>query len=103
TLTFISNATLYVAGISLLGFFLFSIRPVVQSWMMDLVPPRFSGSATSLMFGTQAILGALAPILGGLVADRYGLVAVFYCLAGIMLFANALVLFIPKRTIAVRI
>ncbi|MPY76545.1 MAG: MFS transporter [Alphaproteobacteria bacterium] len=103
TLTFISDVTLYVAGISLLGFFLFSIRPVVQSWMMDLVPPRFSGSATSLMFGTQAILGALAPILGGLVADRYGLVAVFYCLAGIMLFANALVLFIPKRTIAVRI
>lgn len=103
TLTFISNATLYVAGISLLGFFLFSIRPVVQSWMMDLVPPRFSGSATSLMFGTQAILGAMAPILGGLVADRYGLIAVFYCLAGIMLFANALVLLIPKRAAAVRI
>lgn len=103
TLTFISNATLYVAGISLLGFFLFSIRPVVQSWMMDLVPPRFSGSATSLMFGTQAILGAMAPILGGLVADRYGLIAVFYCLAGIMLFANALVLLIPRRAAAVRI
>ena len=33
----------------------------------------------------------------GLVADRYGLVAVFYCLAGIMLFANVLVVLIPKR------
>jgi sugar phosphate permease len=80
-------------GISLLGFFLFSIRPVVQSWMMDLVPSRFAGSATSLMFGTQAILGALAPILGRLIADSYGLVTVFYCLA-IMLFANILVLMI---------
>jgi predicted MFS family arabinose efflux permease len=97
-LTFIGDPTVYVAGISLLGFFLFSIRPVVQSWMMDMVPPRFAGSATSLMFGTQAILGALAPILGGLVADRYGLVAVFYCLAGVMLFANVLVVLIPKRT-----
>jgi predicted MFS family arabinose efflux permease len=96
-LTFVSNPTAYVVGISMLGFFLFSIRPVVQSWMMDMVPPRFAGSATSLMFGTQAILGALAPILGGLVADRYGLVAVFYCLAGIMLFANVLVVLIPKR------
>ena len=96
-MTFVSDPTVYVAGISLLGFFLFSIRPVVQSWMMDLVPRRFAGSATSLMFGTQAILGALAPILGGLVADRYGLVAVFYCLAGIMLFANVLVVLIPKR------
>lgn len=95
-LTFIGDATTYVAGISLLGFFLFSIRPVVQSWMMDLAPSRFAGSATSLMFGTQAILGALAPILGGLVADRYGLVVVFYCLAGVILFANALVVLIPK-------
>lgn len=95
-LTFVGNGTAYVAGISLLGFFLFSIRPVVQSWMMDLVPPRFTGSATSLMFGTQAILGALAPILGGLIADRYGLVNVFYFLAGLMLFANILVVMIPK-------
>jgi FSR family fosmidomycin resistance protein-like MFS transporter len=100
-LTFVGNGTAYVAGISLLGFFLFSIRPVVQSWMMDLVPPRFTGSATSLMFGTQAILGALAPILGGLIADRYGLVNVFYFLAGLMLFANILVVMIPKTAGAV--
>jgi predicted MFS family arabinose efflux permease len=98
-LTFIGDATVYVAGISLLGYFLFSIRPVVQSWMMDLVPPRFAGSATSLMFGTQSILGALSPILGGLIADRYGLVTVFYCLAGVILFANALVLLIPKPAV----
>lgn len=96
-LTFVGDATVYVIGISMLGFFLFSIRPVVQSWMMDLVPPRFTGSATSLMFGTQAILGALAPILGGLVADRFGLVTVFYCIAGLMLFANVLVVLIPKN------
>jgi len=95
-LTFVANPTAYVMGISLLGFFLFSIRPVVQSWMMDLVPPRFTGSATSLMFGTQAILGALAPIVGGLIADSYGLVSVFYFLAALMLFANVLVVMIPK-------
>lgn len=100
-LTFVGNGTAYVAGISLLGFFLFSIRPVVQSWMMDMVPPRFTGSATSLMFGTQAVLGALAPILGGLIADRYGLVNVFYFLAGLMLFANILVVMIPKNAAAV--
>jgi predicted MFS family arabinose efflux permease len=95
-LTFVGNATLYVMAISLLGFFLFSIRPVVQSWMMDMVPPGFTGSATSLMFGTQAILGALAPIIGGLIADTYGLIAVFYFLAALMLFANVLVVLIPK-------
>ncbi|MEM9681654.1 MAG: MFS transporter [Pseudomonadota bacterium] len=97
-LTFVDNATVYVAGISLLGFFLFSIRPVVQSWMMDMVAPGFAGSATSLMFGMQAILGAIAPIIGGLIADSYGLVTVFYFLAALMLFANLLVLFIPRKT-----
>ena len=96
-LTFVDNATVYVAGISLLGFFLFSIRPVVQSWMMDMVAPGFAGSATSLMFGMQAILGAIAPIIGGLIADSYGLVTVFYFLAALMLFANLLVLFIPRK------
>jgi len=96
-LTFVGDATIYVMGISLLGFFLFSIRPVVQSWMMDLVPPRFTGSATSLMFGTQAVLGALAPILGGLIADNFGLGRVFYFIAALMLFANILVVLIPKR------
>jgi predicted MFS family arabinose efflux permease len=95
-LTFVSDPTLYVMAISLLGFFLFSIRPVVQSWMMDMVPPGFTGSATSLMFGTQAILGALAPIVGGVIADTYGLVAVFYFLAALMLFANVLVVLIPR-------
>lgn len=100
-LTFVGDATLYVAGISVLGFFLFSIRPVVQSWMMDMVPPGFAGSATSLMFGTQAILGALSPVVGGLIADKFGLVNVFYYLAGLMLFANILVVMIPKAPKAV--
>ncbi len=96
-LTFIQDPTVYVACISLLGFFLFAIRPVVQSWMMDMVPGEFAGSATSLMFGVQSILGALSPIIGGIVADQYGLVVVFYMLAGIMLFANILVLFVPRE------
>jgi sugar phosphate permease len=96
-LTLVKDQTLYVGCISLLGFFLFAIRPVVQSWMMDLVPPSFAGSATSLMFGVQAVLGALTPLIGGVMADRYGLLAVFYMLTGIMLLANILALLVPRR------
>ena len=96
-LTFVDNPTVYVICVSVLGFFLFAVRPVVQSWMMDIVPRDFAGSATSLMFGVQSVLGALAPIVGGLIADSYGLLAVFYMLAGVMLFANVLVFFIPKE------
>jgi len=96
-LTLVNDQTLFVVCISLLGFFLFAIRPVVQSWMMDLVPPSFAGSATSMMFGVQSVLGALAPFIGGVIADRFGLLAVFYMLAGIMLLANLLALLVPKR------
>jgi len=97
SLTMVKDQTLYVGCISLLGFFLFAIRPVVQSWMMDLVPPSFAGSATSLMFGVQAILGAMTPLVGGVIADRYGLLVVFYVLAAVMLLANLLALLVPRR------
>ncbi len=95
-LTFVADPTVYVAGISLMGFFLFAIRPVIQSWMMDLVQPEFTGSATSVMFGVQSLLGACTPLLGGFVADSYGLVTVFYMLAGIMIFANVFVVMLPR-------
>ena len=79
----------------MLGFGLYAIRPVVHSWMMDLTPPAFSGSAVSLMFGVQGLMTTLLPTLGGFIADRYGLSAVFYLIAGLMLCANAMAVLLP--------
>ncbi len=95
-LTFLGGGPLYVAGVALLGFALFAVRPVVHSWMMDMTPPALGGSATSLMFGTQAALSTAAPLLGGLVAAAWGLPAVFYMLAAIMLMANLVAVFLPR-------
>ena len=97
TITLIQNDVALVATISVLGFALFAVRPVVHSWMMDLVPASLSGSATSLLFGTQALLSAAVPPIGGLIADAYGLSAVFYLLAGTMLVANFLVYLLPHQ------
>ncbi len=97
TITLIQNDVALVATISVLGFALFAVRPVVHSWMMDLVPASISGSATSLLFGTQALLSAAVPPIGGLIADAYGLSAVFYLLAGTMLVANFLVYLLPHQ------
>ena len=96
-ITLISNDVALVATISVLGFALFAVRPVIHSWMMDLVPASLSGSATSLLFGTQALLSATVPPIGGLIADAYGLSAVFYLLAGTMLVANFLVFLLPRQ------
>jgi sugar phosphate permease len=95
-ITLTQNDLFIVATVSLLGFALFAVRPVIHSWMMDLSPANIAGSATSILFGTQALLTTIMMPLGGLVADRYGLPVVFYCLAGTILLANLIVYWLPS-------
>lgn len=97
-LTMARNEILFIAGVSILGFALFAIRPVIHSWMMDLTPPEMAGSATSALFGAQSALSMLVPVLGGWIADQYGVGAVFYLLAAIMMIANALVVLLPRTS-----
>jgi MFS family permease len=96
-LTFVTTIPVFVAGVSLLGFFMYALRPVIHSWMMDMAPKELGASITSLVFGTQSALAALMPIVGGALGDRFGLVSVFYFLAGSVLVANVLTLFVPKE------
>lgn len=70
----------FIAMSSLLGFVMFAIRPVIHGWTLDLASDNVSGSAVSLLFGTQSAFTMLVPIVGGLIADQYGLNAVFYIL-----------------------
>ena len=96
-ITLIQKDIVLVAAVSILGFALFAVRPVIHSWMMDLVPANLSGSATSLLFGTQSLLSIAVPPIGGIIADKYGLSAVFYFLAATMLVANLLVYLLPRE------
>ena len=95
-LTFISDATVFVAAISILGFCMYAMRPVIHSWLMDRTPPALAATMTSAMFGTQSTLTAITPPIGGLIADAYGLHAVFYFLGACVLVANALALAVPR-------
>ncbi len=95
-LTLLGGGPVYVAGVALLGFALYAVRPVVHSWMMDLTPPALGGSATSLMFGAQSLLSAAAPVAGGVIAGTWGLTAVFYMLALLILLANLAAVLLPK-------
>lgn len=101
-LTFVTHAPLYIAGIALLGFFMYAVRPVIHSWMMDMSPPELGASITSLVFGTQSALTTLVPIAGGFLADRFGLASVFYFLAGVMLIANVLTFLVPREVTAAK-
>jgi MFS family permease len=95
-LTFIRDPMIYVACVSVLGFFMYATRPVVQSWQMDRSPPELLASMTGAMFMVQALMSAIAPVIGGILADRFGLLSVFYFLAASVLLANLLCLTMPK-------
>jgi len=72
------------------GVFVFAVRPVIQSWALDMTPPQLSGSMVSLQFGTQSAFAMTVPIGGGLIADRWGIEVVFYVLAGATAIAIAI-------------
>jgi len=99
-MAFSGGSPLFIALVALLGFFLYATRPVIQAWLLDATPANMGGSSIGVLFGAQAIGGALGPLLAGLVADRYGLLATFYFLAATIVVANLFVLWVPKTAYA---
>src|SRR3954471_10944368 len=90
------GSPLFIFLVAVLGFFLYATRPVIQAWMLDITPKNMGGSSIGVLFGAQAVGGALGPYFGGMIADRYGLLATFYFLAFTIVIANVLVIWVPK-------
>jgi MFS family permease len=103
TMTAVIIAAMVIAGrsnafvffIAFLGFFFFSIRAVLQAWLLDATPANMGGSSIGVLFAIQSFGSGLGPIVCGLIADRYGLLATFYFLVGTILVANMLIFFTP--------
>ncbi len=89
------GSPLFIGLVAILGFFLYATRPVIQAWLLDVTPRNMGGSSIGVLFGAQAVGGALGPLFGGMVADRYGLLATFYFLAATIVVANLLVFWTP--------
>ena len=85
----------FVTFVSVLGFFLFAVRAVLQAWLLDATPPAMGGSAIGLLFASQAFGQAVGPLAAGIVADHYGLMGAFYFLAATIVIANFLVFLTP--------
>jgi len=95
-LPFIGNSAIFIGGVSFLGFSLYAVRPVLQSWIMDMSEQRMHGSVTSLMFGVESSFSMVIPLAGGIIADLYGLEVTFFLLGGGVIIANLLLPFVPK-------
>jgi sugar phosphate permease len=85
----------FVFFIAFLGFFFFSIRAVLQAWLLDATPPNMGGSSIGVLFAIQSLGSSLGPLVCGLIADRYGLITTFYFLVGTIIVANLLIFFTP--------
>jgi len=96
-LTLSGSEPVFIAGIAVLGFVLFAVRPVVHGWMMDIAPPDMRGGAVSVLFGGQYLFSMATPVVGGMIADTWGLPAVFYALAATMLVANVVTFMLPSE------
>jgi MFS family permease len=95
-MAFAGNSPVFVALIAVLGFFLYATRPVIQAWLLETTPKSMGGSSIGVLFGAQAVGGALGPYLAGLGADRHGLSATFYFLALTIVIANLFVFWTPR-------
>ena len=95
----LENVYLFILMSSLAGCSLYSIRPVIHSWTMDISAGQTSGSAISMLFTAQAALTGLIPIIGGLTADIFGLKLVFVLLTLTSILALILSFLMPKKTI----
>jgi MFS family permease len=92
---FAGRSDAFVFFIAFLGFFFFSIRAVLQAWLLDATPANMGGSSIGVLFAIQAFGSGIGPIACGLIADRHGLLAAFYFLVGTIIVANMLIFFTP--------
>jgi MFS transporter, FSR family, fosmidomycin resistance protein len=88
---------LFVVFLGVVGFFLYSLRPVLFAWTMEIAPKELGGSAIGIQFTFQSALAAVAPLAGGWIADKWGLMATFYFLAATVLLSNLLVIFVKEQ------
>jgi sugar phosphate permease len=90
------GSSAFVFFVAFLGFFFFSIRAVLQAWLLDATPANMGGSSIGMLFAIQSFGSGLGPIVCGMIADRYGLIATFYFLVATIIVANMLIFFTPN-------
>jgi sugar phosphate permease len=92
------QSSTFVFFIAFLGFFFFSIRAVLQAWLLDATPANMGGSAIGVLFAIQALGSGIGPLVCGAIADSYGLLATFYFLVATIIVANMFIFFTPPPT-----
>ncbi|HEX4921089.1 MAG TPA: MFS transporter, partial [Candidatus Bathyarchaeia archaeon] len=86
----------FIGALAVLGFFLFSLQPVILAWMMDVAPENIGGTTVSSLFGIQSLFAGFSPAICGFIADHFGILFAFYFLASTIFAANFVLYLIPS-------
>jgi MFS family permease len=96
-ITLVNPGAPLIVSLVLLGFFHYSLRPIIFAFALDVTPPEIGGSTISYVFAWNQSLSALAPIAGGFLADAFGIEFALYLTGFLSLTAAALVSLLKPR------
>lgn len=78
-------------SVALFGLFLNSVNSLVQAAAMDIAEGmKLEGSLLGMLWGNNALFGAISPVIAGLLVGLWGYGAAFYYAGGIYLIAGIL-------------
>jgi MFS family permease len=95
----LAGRTIFFVGfVTLIGFFLYATRSVLQAWAIESTPKHLAGAGVGLQFGITSIGSSVSPAIFGMIADAFDIYTAFYFLAGTIIVANLLVIAMPEQT-----
>lgn len=94
----LAGRTIFFVGfVTLIGFFLYATRSVLQAWAIESTPKHLAGAGVGLQFGITSIGSSISPAVFGMIADAFDIYTAFYFLAGTIIIANLLVFAMPDE------
>jgi MFS family permease len=79
-----------MVSVGLLGFFHYSLRPIIFAFALDVTPPEIGATTISYVFAWNQTFSAVSPMIGGLLADMFGIQYALYFIAGLTVTAAVL-------------
>ena len=79
-----------------LGFFHYSLRPIIFAFALDVTPPEIGATTVSYVFTWNQVISSISPLLGGFLADAFGIQFALYLVAVLSLIAAFVAGFIKK-------
>lgn len=90
------GADFFLISLILLGLFVFSMRPIIFAYAMDVTPKELGATTIGFVFSTNQLLSAASPFIAGLIADMAGPQYAFLFVGALFFTASVLAALLPK-------